>query len=589
QFLEGAKLETLRGGETRELEGPLIALQGEFRLGEGQEELGCSRADGLLGLPVLFGSEERLSMRPPPRVRVRGPARFIRLEASRLLSLYERSAAFRRSLQEEGLLRRQVSSVAPSRPQVIRFESRLEGIPLAPLLEHLAARIQNDFQESVQTGLRFSGSGEAHYVFLTQEQIITSGPSPLEADTVVRLTDRLPRPTDWDEQGDGQTEHLDVVLLENVRQRASGELMLMHDAHATQREGGYSVCWVDLAREDLELLASGRPIASVGLTRERRINDALGRWARAVTHRRVGVALSGGGVWGFRHVAILRMLESLGVPIDMVSGASIGSVVAAYYCALGPDGLEALLELSRSRSLRVAQLASLVTPWLLQRMFQADLGRLPLQGFATRCLPVATSLSEGRSYLVFDGRVDQALAMCCSPPGLNASVPYRSGRFVDGAILNDLPASVLTTSGADFILAVNCYPLAKQGRGPDNPGRLQTFLEGLDPVRRFVDLWYSGNMMLYANSFELGSLAHVFINDDEGVDGTSELEEPLSQALDFSRAREILEMAMDDEMLRGQVERFAERWRHLPGSRGPSARARTFSGREEAAPGASPH
>ncbi|MDX1740131.1 MAG: patatin-like phospholipase family protein, partial [Rhodothermales bacterium] len=39
----------------------------------------------------------------------------------------------------------------------------------------------------------------------------------------------------------------------------------------------------------------------------------------------VGVALSGGGVKGFAHVGALRVLEDLGLPIDVVTGTSMGS------------------------------------------------------------------------------------------------------------------------------------------------------------------------------------------------------------------------------------------------------------------------
>ena len=39
---------------------------------------------------------------------------------------------------------------------------------------------------------------------------------------------------------------------------------------------------------------------------------------RAVTWRRVGVALGGSGAWGYAHVALMRQLEAHGVPIDLL-------------------------------------------------------------------------------------------------------------------------------------------------------------------------------------------------------------------------------------------------------------------------------
>src|SRR5262245_26551256 len=48
--------------------------------------------------------------------------------------------------------------------------------------------------------------------------------------------------------------------------------------------------------------------------------------------KKVGLALSGGAARGPAHLGVLRVLEREGIPIDMVSGVSAGSVVGALYC-----------------------------------------------------------------------------------------------------------------------------------------------------------------------------------------------------------------------------------------------------------------
>ena len=46
---------------------------------------------------------------------------------------------------------------------------------------------------------------------------------------------------------------------------------------------------------------------------------------------KVGLALSGGGAKGLAHIGILKVLEEVGVPIDYIAGASMGSVVGGLY------------------------------------------------------------------------------------------------------------------------------------------------------------------------------------------------------------------------------------------------------------------
>ncbi len=47
----------------------------------------------------------------------------------------------------------------------------------------------------------------------------------------------------------------------------------------------------------------------------------------------VAVVLSGGGAKGLAHIALLEELEKRGIPIDMVLGTSMGSLIAGLYCA----------------------------------------------------------------------------------------------------------------------------------------------------------------------------------------------------------------------------------------------------------------
>jgi len=53
---------------------------------------------------------------------------------------------------------------------------------------------------------------------------------------------------------------------------------------------------------------------------------------------RVGLVLSGGGARGAAHIGILRVLEEQRIPVDCITGTSMGSIVGGLYAAgYSPD------------------------------------------------------------------------------------------------------------------------------------------------------------------------------------------------------------------------------------------------------------
>ncbi|MCK5521148.1 MAG: patatin-like phospholipase family protein, partial [Candidatus Marinimicrobia bacterium] len=48
-------------------------------------------------------------------------------------------------------------------------------------------------------------------------------------------------------------------------------------------------------------------------------------------HKKLGLALGGGGARGIAHIGVLQALEEERIPVSVVSGTSIGSIVGALY------------------------------------------------------------------------------------------------------------------------------------------------------------------------------------------------------------------------------------------------------------------
>lgn len=61
--------------------------------------------------------------------------------------------------------------------------------------------------------------------------------------------------------------------------------------------------------------------------------------------QKVGLVLSGGGAKGLTHIGIIRALEENNIPIDYITGTSMGAIVGSLY-AMGysPDDMEKLIK-----------------------------------------------------------------------------------------------------------------------------------------------------------------------------------------------------------------------------------------------------
>jgi NTE family protein len=184
-----------------------------------------------------------------------------------------------------------------------------------------------------------------------------------------------------------------------------------------------------------------------------------------VQHRslpKIGVALSGGGARGLAHIGVLKALEGAGVPIDMLSGTSMGGVVAAAYASgLTPGSIE-------EEALRMAsprRLLSLADPTLPKRgVFEGQkitdylrehLGECRFEDLRCPLTLVAVNLNDSQAVTLNEGRVIDAVRATIALPGIFKPVERDEQLLVDGGLLDNLPADVVRQMGADIVIAVD--------------------------------------------------------------------------------------------------------------------------------------
>lgn len=201
---------------------------------------------------------------------------------------------------------------------------------------------------------------------------------------------------------------------------------------------------------------------------------ASGSMATVVEPPRVGLALGGGGARGFAEVGVLRVLEQEKVPVDVVVGTSVGSLIGALYADSGRViDLEFLaLELDEEDIFDTSLLSlfsgGLVKGERLERFLGTHLKHSNIEEMPVRFAAVAVDLRTGVPMVFERGPVARAVHASCAIPGVFVPVEIDGVTYVDGGVVDPVPAGVARRLGAEVVIAVS-IPAAVQGEPPRNP------------------------------------------------------------------------------------------------------------------------
>jgi len=175
----------------------------------------------------------------------------------------------------------------------------------------------------------------------------------------------------------------------------------------------------------------------------------------------IGLALSGGGIKCLCHVGVLKAMEEEGLKPDVLSGVSAGAVIAALYA----DGYSTDSILSIFENIKYSDFIRLEMP---------DGGLFTLTGFKEFLdtilraetfeelkIPlrvVATNLEVGKSVVFDQGPLVDALVATCSVPILFSPYNIDGVSYVDGGVLQNLPASVIRPE-CKYLIGISLGPL----------------------------------------------------------------------------------------------------------------------------------
>jgi len=204
----------------------------------------------------------------------------------------------------------------------------------------------------------------------------------------------------------------------------------------------------------------GRQVESAFHVRRNHDGD-LARLARVIGDRAVGLVLGGGGARGFAHLGVLRAMEELSIPIDMIGGSSIGAPVAGP-TAQGQSAEEALATISdhfRSLLDYTLPIASLLAGRRISSSIEKGAGTWDIEDLWLPYFCVSTNITTGRSVVHRRGSAVRAVRASVAIPGVLPPVPEGSDLLVDGGVLNNLPIDAMREiNPSGPVIAVDVLP-----------------------------------------------------------------------------------------------------------------------------------
>ncbi|MEO0972424.1 MAG: patatin-like phospholipase RssA [Pseudomonadota bacterium] len=179
-----------------------------------------------------------------------------------------------------------------------------------------------------------------------------------------------------------------------------------------------------------------------------------------MTALKLGLALGSGAARGWAHLGVIRRLEQIGLRPQVVTGASIGSLVGAAYASGQLDVLEEWI--AKLRWLDVLTMldttlgrGGFISGNKLMNTISGLLEDQPIESLDVGFGAVATDLQTGGEVWLREGSMLEAVRTSSGLPGLFVPV-LREGRWlIDGGVVNPVPVSLCHALGADLVIAVN--------------------------------------------------------------------------------------------------------------------------------------
>jgi NTE family protein len=200
----------------------------------------------------------------------------------------------------------------------------------------------------------------------------------------------------------------------------------------------------------------------------------------------IAVVLGAGASKGFAHIGVLKVLEAQNIPIHMVVGTSVGSLVGSLY-ASGKTAFELqgiAMKMERDNIIDYDWKiwnGGLIKGEKLENFINLNIQNTPIEKLKIRYYAVATNAATGEEVVFDRGNTGMAVHASCSVPGVFRPLKIGSSTYLDGSVVSPVAVDVARRNGADIVIAVDI----SGGINTDVPSGI------MDTMRKSVDIMYS--------------------------------------------------------------------------------------------------
>lgn len=198
--------------------------------------------------------------------------------------------------------------------------------------------------------------------------------------------------------------------------------------------------------------------------------DSIIDLVRGKKQKKIAVVFSGGAARGLAHLGVIKVFKEHQIPVDLVVGTSIGSLMASVYCA-DLDLNEAYRQASTYTWKDFIDLTyrglGLFPGRKLRRTIDMVVGNLTFADLKIPLIITTTDLESGETVLLRSGLLAEAVRASCAIPGIFSPLEIEGRLLFDGGVLENLPVNTARDQGADVVIGVDVGYFFKKKR-PQN-------------------------------------------------------------------------------------------------------------------------